>query len=58
MQANVNLKHQPIGVKQAEKASQKPRNRFSILNRAMTRIATFYDDKRLREMGNPYIWTE
>ena len=58
MQAYTQLENKAYQSDEARKKIPVPKNPFSVIRRALTSMATFYDDRRVREMGNPYIWTE
>ena len=58
MQAYTQLENKAYQSEDTRKEIPVPKNPFAALGRALTRMATFYDDRRVREMGNPYIWTE
>ena len=55
MQSYIHLKIAQEKINQIEK-ERKSNSLFSRINKFMSRSVSYYQDKDLEKLGNPYIW--
>ena len=58
MQAHMHLTVKRVEERQTEGKSKRSKGWFSKFNRFVSKSIGYYQDKELRKMGAPFIWTE